>query len=76
MQAYTLDACRGLMQHYVDRGGEAITVREGILGLGTVVCYGPNLKAAVIQEHYQNPWSSYHTIQLYEKVPKKYESQL
>lgn len=73
---YTLEACENLMDNYIKRGGEVITVEEGTLGLGTVICYGGNLKTSVIQERYLNEWSSGHTIRMYNKMPKKYESML
>ena len=70
---YTLESCNNLMQKYYDKGGNCVTVREGSLGLGTVVCYGDNLKTSIIQEHFVNSWSSVHTIRMYKKMPKKYE---
>ena len=70
---YTLESCNNLMQKYYDKGGTCVTVREGSLGLGTVVCYGDNLKTSIIQEHFVNSWSSVHTIRMYKKMTKKYE---
>ena len=70
---YTLESCNNLMQKYYDKGGNCVTVCEGGLGLGTVVCYGDNLKTSIIQEHFVNSWSSVHTIRMYKRMPKKYE---
>ena len=70
---YTLESCNNLMQKYYDKGGNCVTVREGSLGLGTVVCYGDNLNTSIIQEQLVNSWSSVHTIRMYKKMPKKYE---
>ena len=72
-KTYTLNACEELMSRYIDADGYAITVEEGCLGLGTVVCFGENLKTAIIKEFYINPWSSGHTVRFYNKMPKKYE---
>lgn len=70
---YTLESCKNLMQKYYNKGGNCVTVSEGGLGLGTVVCYGDNLKTSIIQEHYVNEWSSVHTVRMYKRMPKKYE---
>ena len=70
---YTLEACNNLMEKYYRKGGNCVTVCEGNLGLGTVVCYGDKLKTSVIQEHFVNSWSSVHTIRMYKRMPKKYE---
>jgi hypothetical protein len=72
MKLFTLDACERLISHYEDKGGNVLTVREGVLGLGTVVLTAPNLKTAVIKERPINDWSSGHAIRLYSKTPKKY----
>ena len=76
MTRYSLKACESLMQQYAEKGGEVVTLEEGCLGLGTVICFGENLKTAIIQEHYLNEWNSYHTIRMYNKMPKKYETML
>lgn len=73
MSYYTVKACETLMRKYVEKGGTCCTVREGCLGFGTIVCYGKELKTAIIQEHYQNEWSSVHTIRMYKKMPAKYQ---
>lgn len=77
MQAmYSLEACEKLMEEYYQRGGECVTLEEGSLGLGLVLCYGENLKTTIIKEVYLNEWSSGHTIRMYNKMPKKYEKML
>ena len=73
---YTLDACNNLINRYFEKGGEVATLEEGTLGLGITMCYGDGLKTAIIIEHYQNEWSSVHTIRMYNKMPKKYEQML
>lgn len=69
---YDLKSCENLMQRYIEKGGTVTTIKEGVLGLGTVVCKGNNLKTSIIEERYQNAWSSVHTIRKYNKCPKKY----
>ena len=77
MKHYTIKAVEDLINRYVERGGEvAIEVVEGSLGYGTTICFGDGLKTAVIQEHFQNEWSSSHSIIMYNKMPKKYQLML
>jgi hypothetical protein len=77
MKHYTLSAVEDLINRYVERGGEvAIEIITGNLGYGTTICFGDGLKTAVIQERFQNEWSSTHTITMYNKLPKKYQLML
>jgi hypothetical protein len=77
MTHYTLKAVEDLINRYVERDGEvAIEIVEGSLGYGTTICFGDGLKTAVIQERFQNEWSSSHTINMYNKMPKKYQLML
>lgn len=73
---YTIDACETLMNHYCEIGGYAVTVEDGTLGLGIVVCFGDGLKATIITERAINAWQSYHTIRQYNEMPKKYAAML
>ena len=41
---YSLEACENLMEEYCERGGECVTLEEGSLGLGLVLCYGGKSK--------------------------------
>jgi len=72
MKMYTLAAAESLIQKYQKIGAEVTELREGVLGLGTVVCHGEGLKTAIIQERYINEWSSGHTIRMYNNMPEKY----
>ena len=77
MKTYTLSTCENLISQYEKMGGTAITLQEGSLGLGIVLCYGENLKTAIIEEVYINCWASEYTITLYENladVPQKYKN--
>ena len=73
MTYYSLEAVENLMDNYFEKGAEVVTIEEGSLGVGTVVCFGEGLKTIVIKEKYLNCWSSTHTIRMYNSMPKKYE---
>lgn len=69
---YTLSACEKLISKYLEIGGETVTINEGSLGLGTVVCFANGKKTAIIQEVFLNEWSSGQKVTMYNKTPKKY----
>lgn len=72
MVYYTLEACEQLMDMYADLGGAIDIIDGGCLGLGLRICHGDGLKTAVIREVPRNEWTSWHTIRMYNKMPKKY----
>lgn len=72
MKYYSLDAIDRLIARYEENGGQVRTITEGVLGWGTTILYGDNLKTAVIQERYLNEWSSTHTVRFYNLIPAKY----
>jgi len=76
MNYYTIESIEELINRYLERNGEVVEVVEGCLGYGTTICYGEGLKSTVIQEHFENSWSSSHTVRMYNKLPKKYEDML
>lgn len=69
---YSLHACESMMEKYADMGGNVLTLEEGTLGVGLVVCFGENLKTAIIKEVSVNSWTSAHTIRMYNEMPRKY----
>ena len=69
---YSCKAIQEIINTYLEKGGEVITLSEGCLGYGLTMCYGTGLKTAIIQEVCLNEWSSAHTIRFYNKMPKKY----
>ena len=69
---YTLEACMNLSRKYYEQGGVIDEIEEGVLGLGLRICHGDGLKTAVIREVPRNEWTSWHTIRMYNKMPKKY----
>lgn len=76
VKTYDLDFCEALMRVYAEIGGKVVTLQEGSLGLGLVLCYGYGLKTVVITEKYVNCWTSTHTIDVYSQIPEKYKTML
>lgn len=77
MKFYGLETIKGLIKKYVDLGGEVSILEEGVLGYGTLLLHNaPGKKVIVIKEVYLDPWSSGHTVKMYNKMPKKYEEVL
>ena len=74
MKLYTLEAVDSLINQYIDKGGQVVTIEEGVLGYGTLLLYGDGLKTSVVKEIYLNEWSSAHTIRSYNETPKKYKT--
>ena len=72
MTYYTLEACEKLIDQYADLGGTIDVIDDGCLGLGLRICHGDGLQTAVIREVPRNEWTSWHTIRMYHKMPKKY----
>ena len=72
MENYTCTQVENLLNRYVQKGGEIITVEEGCLGYGITIATGHKLKTAVIKEYFINSWTSGHTITMYNNCPKKY----
>lgn len=54
------------------KGGAIITLHEGGVGLGTILCIAEGCKTSLIEEVYLNEWSSTHRIRMFSKIPKKY----
>lgn len=77
---YSCKAVAELIDDYINRGGEVVTIEEGVLGYGITLLYDTRepmrLKFIVIKEVYLNAWSSAHTIRQYNKIPQKYEKML
>ena len=73
MTYYDIEVCEDVIREYAKRDGIVITLKEGCLGLGTVICYGAGLRTTIIRERYLNEWTSAHTIRMYNRMPMKYE---
>ena len=76
MKTYTLKACEDLIDKYINTyKGELTQIKEGILGLGTILLHSAEGKKTIlINEIYLNPWISSHTVRMYNKPPKKYKT--
>lgn len=70
---YSTSDVNRLINAYIDKGGECVTLEEGVLGHGTLMLFGYGLKCCVVKEVYINEWSSGHTVRYYNSMPKKYE---
>lgn len=73
---YSLETCEKLINTYIKKGGKVVTLQEGVLGLGVVLCFGDGLKTSIIKEVYLNEWSSGHTIRMHNIMPTKYNKML
>ena len=73
MKQYSLKSVENLIQQYVDKGGDVITISEGVLGYGTTMLVCQGYKTAIIKEQFLNEWSSTHTIRMHNVMPKKYQ---
>ena len=70
MKMYSTNAAQQAIDFLAERGYEIITVDEGCLGLGHVICLSPDDKHynVEIREKYLNCWSSAHTIRNFYKI--------
>jgi len=75
---YSFHDVDNLIERYTKSGGEAVQTDEGVLGSGNWILFDTTgkLRSFVINEVYQNEWSSAHTIRGYKNLPKKYEALL
>ena len=74
MRNLSTSAIENLTDKYINKGGQVVELVEGVLGFGTTICFGDNLKCCIIQEVFESSWSSTHTIRFYNEMPKKYQS--
>jgi hypothetical protein len=64
-----------LIQRYSNiENSETVQICEGCLGSGNWILTAPGKKTAIIKEVYVNAWQSTHTVKMYNKTPKKYQS--
>ena len=64
-----------LIERYSNiENSETIQLSEGVLGSGNCILTAPGKKTAIIKEVYVNAWQSTHTVKMYNKIPKKYQS--
>ena len=74
MRLFTIRATQELIDKYVEKGGEMLTIDEGCLGVGNVILFDMTgkLKSFVIKEIPLNVWNSAQSIRGYNKLPDKY----
>lgn len=75
MKTYNLSSCETLITNYIKYGGTSTVLSEGVLGLGTVLLHSAaGKKTILIKEFFINSWTSGHSVRMYNKVPKKYQT--
>ncbi len=72
MKNYSWQEVEKLIKRYIDKGGSAIQLREGVLGSGDWILTSDTLYSFVIKEIFVTSWTSAHTIRRYKNLPKKY----
>ena len=75
MTNYSLKSCEDLISKYVNQyNGGIATIKEGCLGLGTLLLHSAEgKKTVIISEYFINSWQSGHTVKMFNKIPKKYK---
>ena len=76
MTYYGCEYVDNIISKYIQKGGMAKQLSEGVLGCGDWLLYDNigKLKFIVIKEIAINEWSSAHTIRKFCKVPNKYKA--
>lgn len=74
MNLYTCTSIDNFISKYIEKGGEAYCIDEGVLTSGDWILFDirGKLKACIIKEVYVNDWSSAQSLRKYKKLPKKY----
>jgi len=72
MKHYSYKEVDKLIERYIEKGGEAIQLNEGVLGSGDWILTSDTLCSYVIKEVFVTSWTSTHTIRRYKTLPKKY----
>ena len=75
MRVSTSDNIVKLIDRYIERGGQAYQINEGVLMHGDWLLFDTNglLKTIIIKEVYVNEWTSEQTVRMYNKTPLKYQ---
>lgn len=75
MRVITLDNVIKLIDRYIERGGQAHQINEGVLMHGDWLLFDTNgrWKTIIIKEVYVNEWTSKHSVRMYNKTPLKYQ---
>ena len=70
----TVSEIDAIIETYINHGGDAVTIREGVLGHGFMIIRAPGLKTVIVKEYALNEWSSVHDVSFWNKMPKKYQT--
>ena len=75
MKIVTLNSVIRLIDRYIERGGQAHQINEGVLMHGDWLLFDSKglLKTIIIKEVYVNEWASKHSVRMYNKTPLKYQ---
>ena len=75
MRVITLDNVIRLIDRYIERGGQAHQIDEGVLMHGDWILFDSKglLKTIIIKEVYVNEWASKQSVRMYNKTPLKYQ---
>lgn len=78
MKYYSCTSMDNFISRYIERGGQAYCIDDGVLTSGDWILFDTRgkLKFCIIKEVYINDWSSGQTIRRYKKLPKKYKELL
>ena len=58
-------------ENILEKCEESEVFSDGVLGLGGIVCYMPDGRIAIVEEHFKTSWSSYHTVRWRKTLDKK-----
>ena len=75
MRVITLDNVIKLIDRYIERGGQAHQINEGVLMHGDWILFDSRglWKTIIIKEVYVNEWASKQSVRMYNKTPLKYQ---
>ena len=75
MRIDNLNSVIRLIDRYIERGGQAHQINEGVLMYGDWVLFDTRglWKTIIIKEVYVNEWTSKQTVRMYNKTPLKYQ---
>lgn len=78
MKYYSCTSMDNFISRYIERGGQAYCIDDGVLTSGDWILFDTRgkLKFCIIKEVYINDWSAGQTIRRYKKLPKKYKELL
>ena len=78
MNLYTCTSIDNFISKYMEKGGTAYRIDEGVLTSGDWILFDirGKLKSCIIKEVYINDWSSAQSLRKYKKLPEKYKKMI